>query len=265
MAVGATSYAAPHGTVFRREAPDKPAYHMERTEAGKETARVVTVEFRAPDGTPLVRERTTYENGRLQRYDYDQLQMKEGGFLERRGDQVYFEFTDHSGKATGTDEFPEEPIIPDTIQSFLSRHMPQILAGESVYGRFLLIERQDTVGFKFFLSEKIDCNGAPCLLIKMKPSSIIIAALVDPIWIKLEATAPWKMISVDGRLAIREPEVAEPKARHDYKAIDALLVFNKDASSSSSSGSSISSSMPGTTGSGSGTASKAKGARSSRR
>lgn len=258
------SYAAPHATVFRREEPKKAAYHMHRQEELKGSTRVVTVEFRALDGTPVVRERTAYENNRLKRYDYDQIQMKEGGFLEHRGDQVYFEFTDHSGKATGSDEFPDEPIIPDTIHSFLQRHIQQILAGDSVYGRFLLIERQDTVGFKFFLSEKTDCDGTPCLLIKMKPSSIIIAALVDPIWIRLEAAEPWRMISVDGRLAIREAEVPDPKGRHDYKAIDALLVFSKEASSSSSSGSSISSSIPGT-GSGSGTTSKAKGVRNSRK
>ncbi|MBK7893084.1 MAG: hypothetical protein IPJ84_20180 [Bdellovibrionales bacterium] len=57
----------------------------------------------------------------------------------------------------------------------------KILKGETVKARFAVMDRQETVGFEYFKVAEKDVVGRPAIVVKMKPSSFIIAALVDPL------------------------------------------------------------------------------------
>lgn len=215
------------GKIYLRNAPrTKPAYLFKKNVSTNSAWRHVRTEYRSPSGELLVEESYQYENGKLARYVYNQLQMKEGGFINIRDKKVKFEFTKEGKTNSDEEDEPDDIMIADLIGPFIQKNWVALHDKEdTVHTRYLVLERQDTFGFKFFMDGERPCEKNTCVRIMMKPSSIFISALVEPISILVEKNAPHAVKEIDGRLPIRIPEVPNPKSRKDYRALDAILVL----------------------------------------
>jgi hypothetical protein len=90
----------------------------------------------------------------------------------------------------GLDEKPKGPpktmeheptfITGPVFEPFLANHLEELQSGETVKVRLGVSEIQDTVGFKFWKPDKEQPLSGSSILIRMKPTSFIIALAIDP-------------------------------------------------------------------------------------
>ncbi len=94
----------------------------------------------------------------------------------------------------------------------------KILSGDTIHARFGVPERQETVGFKYFKVGEETIRGHKVIVVKMKPSSFIIAAIVDPLYfyLKKDGTGVLKMT---GRTILKV------KNGNDWETLDADIAF----------------------------------------
>jgi hypothetical protein len=227
--IGPQSYAASvdfaKGKIFTADSPVKPAYLYERSRSEEGDKTISRVRYLDKTGNVLIDEQTTYLNGKLVSYTYHQHQTKEEGEIEVRDGKVFYTFTSE-GK-TQKDDQDAEPsmVVPDMIPKVLADSWGTLMAGDDVKVRFLLLEKLDSYGFKFFKDKERAYAGVPAVDITMKPSSIFIAALAPSFTFTLEKAPPHRFLESNVRLPIRVAKKNPPQSRNDFQAIDGRVVF----------------------------------------
>lgn len=194
-----------------------------RVNGNRAEARTI---YRDREGKSLVEETTIYENGKLLRYTYDQKQVNESGEIELRDGKVHYVFRTPAKEAKDSESIEPNMIVPDMVPGVVQKNWDQLMAGEAVKTRFLVLERQDSFGFKFFKDKERELDGVPVVDFILKPSSIFIAAVAPNIRITAEKAPPHRTVEMEGVLPVRVAEVFPPKKRSDYRALDGLLKFD---------------------------------------
>lgn len=178
----------------------------------------IQVVFSAPDGKEAVSEEAFLSGGKLGKYLLHQKQLGHEGSLEIRDGKARFSYT-KDGK-TETDEEDAAPnlIVGPTTVDYLHANWDKLMAGDDVDVRYASLDRKETVGFKFFKIEDKIVDGKPVALVKMKPSSFVIAAIVKPLIFTFDKTTK-RLLELDGRTL--------PKQNVDgkWKDLDALIVY----------------------------------------
>lgn len=182
--------------------------------------------YRDLKGTALVEETTLYQDGKLQRYTYHQRQVNESGEVELKDGKVTYKFRTAHKLAEDSESIEPNMIVPDMVPGVVQENWDALMKGESVKTRFLVLERQDSFGFKFFRDKERQINGVPVVDFILKPSSFIIAAVAPQIRITAEKAPPHRTVEMDGILPVRVPEKFPPVKRSDYHALEGLLRFN---------------------------------------
>lgn len=212
------------GEIFEPKlSPDKPLFFYENTrnDAGTESRTV----YSDVKGKPVVEETTTYEGGKLKRYTYNQLQVDEKGEIEVRDGKVFYTYTAQGKTEKDNEDLEDNMLVPDMIGAQILKDWAELMKGETIKIRILLLERLDNIGFKLFKDKERDFNGKPAVDIVMKPSSIFIAAIAPSFLITVEKDAPHRLLETFGRLPVRVPNKTPPVNRKDWDAIDARLTF----------------------------------------
>ncbi len=156
------------------------------------------------NGKILVLETTLIKVGNamdsLISYDLDHKQMGAKGRIELRDGRAYFSYSRDGDTKTATEKVGEDFIVSTMISGFLARNWEKIKKGETLKVRLGVADRRETVGFNY---EKIS-ESQDSIKVKMRPTSMIIAALVNPlIWTmsgdgshlkELEGRSPVKVI-----------------------------------------------------------------------
>ncbi len=216
-----------NGKIYLHDTPrGKPAYLFKKTVEENDGQKNVHAQFLSLSGEVLVDESCHYAGDKLLRYTYDQKQMKEGGEINIHDGKVFYEFIKGGDIEKDEEEQPKDMMLADLMQPFIHSHWHELVdEEETIHTNYLVLEKQDSYGFKFFADGEAKCGGDDCVRIVMKPSSFLVAAFVDPIKILVEKKEPHRMREIDGRLPIRAPEVPKPEKRSDYAAIEAVLVL----------------------------------------
>jgi hypothetical protein len=156
-----------------------------------------------------------YKDGRVVRMTLEQLQTEETGEFEIRDNKIHFTWT--SGGKTKTDsEALKEPLVSsDEVVSFIYKNWENLLKGESVSFRLPVIFRRETVGWKLMK----ESETTEALIFKMKPTSMVIAAIVKPLYFHIKKEGDHRVLLVDGRVAPKQ--FVEGK----WKDLDAHLVM----------------------------------------
>lgn len=179
--------------------------------------------FTDPEGKTLVEEEFHYIDGELEKYIYTQHQINESGTIEIREGKVHYRFSRQGEIETEIEDTEPNLILADMIPEYLAKHWDKLESGDTLKVRYLLLERQETIGFKFFKDGERTVNGKAAVDIVMKPTSIFIAALAPKVRFTLAKAEPHRVLESFGRMPIRIPEVPNPKRRKDYRAIDARM------------------------------------------
>lgn len=176
------------------------------------------------DGAELVVEQLEVKEGRIARYSVDHRQLKENGTMEVKDGKLNFSYTAGGKTKTNTEDAPANLVVGLSLVSFIEAHWSEILQGESFSFRYAVLDRQETVGFKVFKTEEGRRGDTPTTTIKMKPTSFVIAALVDPVLLTF-STKDRELLEIIGRT------LPKRSGKGGWEALDPEMIFKKENSS----------------------------------
>jgi hypothetical protein len=212
---------------------DKPGGRLLFTfrRTATQTGDVVSVlrDFRNPDGSLASQERVQYERGRLVRFELDERQTGASGraVLESLGNQrqrIQFQYTTRAGRSEkakqNNETISDKALISDMLPGLIAEHWDQLVCGDAVKFRYIVVPRLETIAFKLKRESVAELRGKKVIRIKMDPASRLIAQFVDPILFTIEADPPHRILQYWGRTT---PKIRSGQAWND---LDALTVFN---------------------------------------
>jgi hypothetical protein len=208
----------------------KLLFKSERKSAKTGTTVQVTCDYTYPDGSLVARDWIVYEAGHLVSFAENEFQTGEKGKAVIRPDaqspgkqRIYFEYTcgqvAEVKTSTSSEELQSETLVDDMIPQFIAAHWEALEQGSAVKFRYIVLSRKETVGFKLVKDEEMIWRGQRAVRIKMVPTSIIIAQLVDPLLFTVEKTKAHRVLEYSGRTT---PLL---KNGNKWKELDALCVF----------------------------------------
>lgn len=195
-------------------------FQLDITSQGAES--LVASEFRDLNGTVVVTEKGVTKGPDLVSYEIDRSQTSEKGRIAVRDGKIFFEYEGPGGKKKSADEKAKGLILCSAnFSSFVKAHWDDLSAGKSLDVRFAVWDRLETVGFTLKKIKDVTQGDKKMLELQMKPTSFVIAALVDPVnlWYAYE----------DQKIQVMKGRVA-PKAQVDgkWKDLDAEVIYTYD-------------------------------------
>jgi hypothetical protein len=218
------------GTIYAANSDLKRVlYKFKRTVTTSGNSLTAVREFTAPDGTLAARETVVYLGNDLVSFELVDHQAKTRATVKLSRPaktKATIDFHYISGNNTRTNVASEslrsDTLISDMIAPFLTAHWDDLLKGKEVKFRFVAAERAETIGFKFAKHAESIRNGKPVIVLKMSPSSFVVAAFVDPIFVTMEKDGDHRVLQYDGRTT---PKI---KDGNEWKDLDAVTVFHWD-------------------------------------
>jgi hypothetical protein len=206
-------------------------YHFRRTTTRTSNTVQVLRMFNYPDGKLAARERATYVNGKLGAFQVDELQISAQGNAQLEPDpknpaktKISFDYTVGDGRAakkkTDSETTDGDVLIGDMIPYFIVRHWGELMRGNAAKFRFVVPARLETVGFKLVKDSEVTWRGQSCIKLRMEPTSVIIAQIVDPLFFTVEKSGAHRIVEYDGR--------STPKIRrgNSWKDLDAVNLYD---------------------------------------
>jgi hypothetical protein len=125
-------------------------------------------------------------------------------------DWIHFERFDGSKRRTRTERMNGPVVVGPTLVGYIVRNLESLRAGQVLGVRFALLERLETIGFQLQA-----VPAAPGQTrIRMKPSSFLVALIVDPVDFTFDTTTG-KLARLEGRVP---PKVRQGDAWRDFDA-----------------------------------------------
>jgi hypothetical protein len=216
------------GTIYAANSDQKQVlYKFQRTLTRSGNTVKAVREYLYPDGTLAARESAVYDGNNLLSYELDELQIKAHGTVkvlrhpETTPTLVFRYVTDNNAKTNVNSEaLRPDTLIGDMIAPFLAARWDDLMKGREVKCRYVAAARAETVGFKFAKHAESTFRGRPGVIVKMWPTSFIIAALVDPLFFTMERDGEHRVLQYDGRTT---PKI---KVGNKWKDLDAVAVFD---------------------------------------
>jgi hypothetical protein len=174
--------------------------------------------FLAPDGSTVATEKTVVKGKSLVSYEVEQKQVGTVGKVEVQGDQVKFTYTKDGKTKSDSEKLKGNLVVGPTLIPFIRDNWQALLSGKEIDVRFGVADRLETVGFTLKKVEDKDYNGQKAVVIRMKATSFIIAALVKPVHFTLSANS-------DRLLEMRGRTVPKRKDGDSWKDLDAVVVY----------------------------------------
>ncbi len=169
-------------------------------DAANPGAEGTVVTYKDLEGNVVVQENAWAKGADLVKTEIQQKQTGQKGIIEVKDGKVFFTKVDSDGKSSTKEEkMGKTFVVSATFQKYVHANWEAISSGKEVEFRYGVWDRQETVGFEVFKigEEKIGEQNA--IVLKMKPSSFLIAALVKPIIFKFAADGS-KLLEMNGRV-----------------------------------------------------------------
>jgi len=220
-------------TIFSASSNSAPAlFTFRRTIQRTASTLKVLREYWYADGTPAAREHVVYENESLALYQLEELQTGDFGSATIKFDpsdpargRVMFQYVKagprHPTTSTRSEALQPNTLINDTVGTFLAAHWDQLFRGEKVACRYIVLSRRETVGVTFRKESDALCRGREVIGLKMEPTNLLIAALVQPLRFLVEKAPPHRVLQYIGPTA---PKLGQ--AGHWTEFNDALTIFD---------------------------------------
>ena len=220
------------GTIHPTDSRQPQALFKFKRVATRSGSRLeVLREYTYPDGKPAARERMVYEGNELVSYALDELQIGAAGAVKVHRDPnnpaastLAFEYTkalaSGSKPKTSTESLRADTLTGDMVAAFLSSHWNDLSNGQSVKCRYVVVPRRETVGFTFNKESETTSRGRRVAIIRMAPTSPIIARLVDPLFFTVEQDGQHRVLQYVGRVT--------PKTRigNKWEDLDGTFIFD---------------------------------------
>jgi hypothetical protein len=184
--------------------------------AGSDEVR--TFEYFDPKGVLALREITSLKNGKVTKVVVEQKQINQVGTIEVADAKLVFTVEESGKKKSSSEKFKEPFLVPANLQDFVSANWEEIDKGKTFDFRWGVWFRKETVGFEFTKIGDEQEGAEQVMVVRMKPSSWLIAKLVDPIIFKFNRSTK-RLSSFIGRVAPKQA------VGGDYKDLDGEVVY----------------------------------------
>jgi hypothetical protein len=226
MASTTNVYAIPHdltAKIYRLAGNKELLFTFKRTITETNASVVSLREFWTTNGTLAAREVVRYVSNRFISYELNEPMRNARGRIFAGGgqSQLNFSYTE-SGTPTRTAEEALQPdtMIADMMGPFINAHWDELMRGDSVKFRFAVMNRQETIGFKFTKDSETTRYGQPVVRLKMSATSMVYAPFVDPLYFTIAKNGPHRVLDYSGETTPRIIIGGE------WKDVQALTVFD---------------------------------------
>ena len=177
-------------------------------------------QYTDPAGNIIIEEHSEREGIKLKKFQIDHKQTGRKGSIEVNGGKISFSFEDNGKKKKiETEDLPNNFVVGPTLAAYVLTHWSELLNGKTIDIRFGVWDRQETVGFSLFKIGQEKIGGKDVILLKFKPTSFVIAALVDPVIFKFSSDGK-ELVSMIGRVP---PKF---KVSDKWKDLDAEVLYS---------------------------------------
>ncbi|MFL5812898.1 MAG: hypothetical protein ACJ763_04925 [Bdellovibrionia bacterium] len=198
----------------------KPLFDMVREEKTDGDQTTIIESYTDLQGNEVFRGETKLQGGKIASYDLQQKQLHESAKILVKDGKIFFEYTNRDGKVKKDEEkWHDNFVLGATLLRYIRAHSDDLMAGRDIDMRFGVPDRCETVGFKIFKEEEKKIDGRDVIIAKMKPTSVIIAALVKPLYFYIDK-ASGKLLEFRGRVLPKQ------KDGDRFKDLDAETVYS---------------------------------------
>lgn len=170
-----------------------------------------------------VEEKVFYRDGQLEKYIiiHHQLQETWETSISYKEKRVFFRKRKWEDKTWEEDDekLVDHFVLAPMVVPYLQKHWKKVLAGETLYVRFGVPARQDTVGFNLSKIGEETIDGQMAVKLKMEPSSFFIALFVDPMFMYMTRDSE-DMLKLEGLTLPRK------KIGGKWKDSEVLTIFH---------------------------------------
>jgi hypothetical protein len=173
----------------------------------KADSRVVTNTYKDNDGKVAAIETVEFtkegDREKVRNYKMSQKQLGTEGAVEIKDSHAHFSFSKNGSTKTAEETVSEDFVVGPSVIAFLQRNWEKIVKGEQVKVRFAVLDRRETVGFEYFKDREVMLGQQKAFVIKMKPSSFLIAALVKPLYFFMTPDGQ-TLLELHGRTQVKQ-------------------------------------------------------------
>lgn len=225
--VSSTAQAAPEekltAKIFDKDSnKQKLLFNYKHDSETKGDLRTVTNTFTDPEGKVAAVETAEFVKSggeeKVRLYKMSQKQLGAEGSVEVKDGTANFSYTKDGKTKTSSEKVGDDFIVGPSLVAHLQKNWDKIAKGETIKTRFAVLDRTETVGFQFSKEKEADINGQKAFVIKMKPSSFLIAALVDPLHFYMTPDGK-RLLELHGRTQVKRGEPGK------WKDLDAVTVY----------------------------------------
>ena len=185
-------------------------------------------EFLATNGTVAAVEKVLYESNGLVSFEMQEFQAKVSGSVQIDSDpkdssrpKIIVGYTRGLNPPKGhARTLQPNTVIDDTLYPFMMAHWDDLMRGDAVKFRFVSLEWERTFEFRLVKAGESVQNGQPVVQIRMEPTGMFVAKLVNPLLFTVSKNSPHRILSYIGRTT---PRI---KKGNSWKYLDAETVFN---------------------------------------
>lgn len=208
------------GEVFKKDSNRKELlYNFKNNITDMSGVTKADAQFVEPGGAVVVVETSEREGTKLKRYEIDHKQTGRKGSIVVDGNKVKFNFEENGKKKNEEiEDLKDNFIVGHTLVPYVTNHWKELMEGKTIDIRYGVWDRQETVGFSLFKVGQEKNDDKEAILLKFKPTSFIIAAIVDPVIFKF-STDGKELLGMVGRVAPKR------KDGNRWKDLDADVVY----------------------------------------
>jgi hypothetical protein len=137
--------------------------------------------FVTDKGRLAVTQKLELERGEFKKYTVIQHEADQRGVIRRTGDRIEFSYTKNGKTKTNSEDYVPNFVAGPMLVTYLQSRWEALLAGEEIKLRVGVANRTESIGFEIRKEAETRRNGEDVVVLKMKPRSFVISALVDPI------------------------------------------------------------------------------------
>jgi hypothetical protein len=137
--------------------------------------------FVTNEGRLAVTQELALERGEFKQYTVIQHEADQHGFIRRVGDRIEFSYTKDGETKTNSEDYVPNFVAGPMLVGYMQSRWAELLAGEEIKLRVGVANRTESIGFEIRKEAEARRNDADVVVLKMKPASFVISALVDPI------------------------------------------------------------------------------------
>jgi len=206
-------------TIYEKDTKlGKKLFTFETKEDVSDGSQMITTTYKNLEGQEIIVENATLKDDKLVKFSIDQKQIEAKATVEVKDGKVFFTKLEKGNEKKNDEKYKEPLVISSNFQRYVASQLDDLIKGKTIEFRYVAWTRAETVGFEIFKESEENYNGEDVVVLKMKPSSFIIAALVKPLQFKFSKSSK-KLLYMKGRVAPMQ------KVGDSYKDLDAEVVY----------------------------------------